>query len=92
MTYEEAKQLRDQIENNVELHTNNLKKFDQYRNNMGLIPDHIRESDEYKTLKQAFDEAFSQLRNFNKWYVKQFKKEIQKEQRELVKSRYKRAN
>jgi hypothetical protein len=55
---------------------------------MGLVPDRIRETPEYQTVKKAVDKNFAELRNFNGWFVKTFKKEIQADRR----NRYKRAN
>jgi hypothetical protein len=66
---------------------NNLKTFNKYRIAMGIVPDHIRETPEYQTAKKAVDKNFAELRNFNQWFVKTFKKEIQADRR----NRYKKA-
>lgn len=88
MTFEEAKVISKQLNDKVDADSKALKQFDQYRNSMGLVPDHIRETPEYQTLKNEFNKSFAQLRNFNGWYVKQFKKELAAERR----NRFKRAN
>lgn len=92
MNFEEAKAFQQKLSEILEAATKTMKKeFDQYKGAMGLIPDHIRETPRYQEVKKEFDRAFAALRNFNGWMNKQFKKEIKKDQRELVKSRYKKA-
>lgn len=81
MTYEEAKACKQVLENKNNNDSDNLKKFDEYRNTIGIVPDHIREIPEYQALKKTFDQSFAELRNFNGWYVKTFKKEIQADRR-----------
>jgi hypothetical protein len=88
MNYQEAKLYRDEMEKRHKIDSDKLKEFDQYRIAMGIVPDHIRETPEYQMLKKAVDKNFAELRNFNGWYVKTFKKEILADRR----NRYKRAN
>ncbi len=76
-TFEEAKKVKAQLEENCKLLGS---AFDKYpRSAMGLTPDHIKVTPEYQTEKKLYNIAFTQLQNFNKVYVKQFKKEIAKE-------------
>ncbi len=86
MTYEEAKLYRDQMEERHKVDTVKLKEFDKHRNGMGLIPDEIRESQEYRIIKSKCDRNFAELRKFNGWFVKTFKKEIRQERRERFKT------
>jgi ABC-type branched-subunit amino acid transport system ATPase component len=89
MTYEEAKAFQNQLNEKLDDVTKIFKeKFDQHKGAMGIVPDHIRETPEYQTIKKEIDRSFQALRNFNQWYVKQFKKEILADR----KNRYKRAN
>jgi hypothetical protein len=88
MNYQEAKLYRDEMEKRHKIDSDKLKEFDQYRIAMGIVPDHIRETPEYQILKKAVDKNFAELRIFNGWYVKAFKKEIQADR----KNRYARAN
>jgi len=44
------------------------------KNGLGLIIEEIRLSDEYRELQKQFDKAFKELQQFNKWYVKEFRK------------------
>ncbi len=44
---------------------------------MGLTPDHVKASMRYKMAKAKFDWEFANVRAFNSWYVKEFKKELQ---------------
>lgn len=76
-TFEEAKKVKARLEENCKLLGS---AFDKYpRGAMGLTPDHIKVTPEYQREKKLYNIAFTQLQNFNKVYVKQFKKEIAKE-------------
>jgi GH24 family phage-related lysozyme (muramidase) len=44
---------------------------------MGLTPDHVKATASYKKAKAKFDWEFANLRAYNAWYVKEFKKELQ---------------
>lgn len=87
MNYEEAKAYRDEMEKRHKIDSDNIKQFDQYKITMGIVPDHIRETPEYQAAKKAVDKNFTELRNFNGWFVKTFKKEILADR----KNRYKKA-
>jgi hypothetical protein len=94
MTYEEAKAYGKVLEDKNNADSNRLKQFeitykeDFEKSVMGLTPDHIKALPEWKEAKKAFEKSFVELRNFNGWFVKQFKKEYAAER----KNRYKRAN
>jgi hypothetical protein len=45
------------------------------RGPMGLTPDAVRSSPEWKAAYAAERKAFAELRAYNAWYVKAFKKE-----------------
>jgi hypothetical protein len=93
MNFEEAKLFKQTLNEKVDVAGAILKEFEKLgRSPLGGISDQIRELPECQIALKEFDRAFAALRTFNQWMNKQFKKEIQKEQRELVKSRYKRAN
>ncbi|MGG0308406.1 hypothetical protein ABEY43_06670 [Priestia megaterium] len=79
MTYTEAKEIKNQLENKNDLNSNVLNSFE--KNSMGMTPDHIRATPEYQKTKKEYDLSFAELRNFNGWYVKTFKKEIQADRR-----------
>ena len=81
MNYEEAKTYRNEMEARHKIDTITIKAFDKYRNNIGIVPDHIRETPEYQNASQACDRNFAELRNFNGWFVKTFKKEIRADRR-----------
>lgn len=87
MNYEEAKAYRDEMEKRHKIDSDNIKQFDQFKIIMGIVPDHIRETPEYQAAKKAVDKNFTELRNFNGWFVKTFKKEILADR----KNRYKKA-
>lgn len=79
MTFEEAKMKREEMETRHQPDYDRIKEYDKYRNGIGLIPDHIRTTEEYQAVKKACDRNFAELRSFNGWFVKTFKKEIQAE-------------
>lgn len=80
MTFDEAKNKQQSIENKVNAANDVVNSFPRMSD--GRVTDTIRESKEYRDAAAAFDYAFSQLRQFNSWYVKQFKAEIRKERNE----------
>ena len=53
---------------------------------MGMAPDFVKAMPEWQKAKKEYDKAFAELRNFNGWYVKTFKKEISAERKEKYKS------
>lgn len=80
MTFEEAKAQQEIIQSKVDECSATLKEFDKFgKGNMGVTPDHIKAMPEWKQAFQNYHAAFNQLRNFNGWYVKTFKKELRAE-------------
>lgn len=77
-TFDEARRRADELWEN---HSKIGKALDDFVNQyergpMNLTPDYVRALPEYKRLKGECDVAFAQLRNYNAWYTKKFKKEI----------------
>ena len=85
MTYEEAKVIKNQLEEKNNAYSKILQTFE--KNEIGLTPDHIRELPEWKEANNEFKTSFAQLRKFNSWYVKTFKKEIQADRRNRYKKK-----
>lgn len=82
MTYQEAKNTKATLESEVSVCETTLKSLTQgHKNSMGLTPDHIKALPEYKSAKLAFDQAFKNLQNFNSYFIKTFKKEINQERK-----------
>ena len=82
-----AKQSKAMLENALGVADKALKAFDKYgKSEMGMTPDFVRAMPEWQQSKKEFDKAFTELRNFNGWYVKTFKKEISAERKEKYKS------
>lgn len=77
MTFDEAKQKRYEINTRVDAASQKLQSFP--KGPMGLTPDDVKMSDEYRVAKFEFDSAFSELRNFNGWFIKRFSKELRRE-------------
>lgn len=81
-----AKQRKKAMETALDVAGKALKAFDSYgKTEMGLTPDHVKAMPEWQQAKQEYDLAFTQLRDFNCWYVKTFKKEIAAERKEKYK-------
>jgi len=78
-----AKQSKTMLENALDVADKVLKAFNQYgKSGMGMTPDFVKAMPEWQQAKKEFDKAFAELRNFNGWYVKTFKKEIAAERKE----------
>lgn len=56
-----------------------MRKYDSLRGPMGLAPDAIRFSPAYRAEKAACDEAHARLAEFNKWFTKEFARELRAE-------------
>lgn len=76
MSFANATKIKAELEENLNVLSESLKVFP--RGSMGLIPDDIKKTNEYIVVKVAYDHGFKELQNFNKVYVKQFKKELKK--------------
>lgn len=83
MNYEEAKLYGLQLEELNDIHSKVLNSFE--KGIMGITPDYVRETPEYKKAEKDFYKSFAELRNFNSWFLKTYKKEYMKER----KNRYK---
>ena len=73
MTYEEARTHKQELEDKNKFYSDILNSFEKYPN--GLTPNHIRLLQEWKDARKASESSFAELRNFNAWFVKTFKKE-----------------
>ena len=86
--YHIAKQSKVVLEKALDEAGKDLKAFDSFgKTPMGLTPDHVKAMPEWKQAKASFDKVFAELRTFNGWFMKTFKKEIQAER----KNKYKQA-
>ena len=86
MTFEEAKLHKQKLEDKNKMDSNKLKEFDNLgKGAMNMTPDHVKEMPEWKLAKRNFQTSFNQLREFNGWYVKSFKKELLAERRNRCK-------
>ena len=82
MTYEIAKQSKAALYVKLDAAEKALKAFDSFgKSSMGMTPDHVKAMPEWQAAKREFDRVFAEVRNFNGWFVKTFKKEIRKEPR-----------
>lgn len=80
MTYQEAKEVNKRIEEKVNILSAKLNSYP--KGLMGMTREDIRLSDEYQAVKREYSKAFKELQDFNKWFLKTFKKEYAKERRE----------
>jgi hypothetical protein len=85
-SYEDAKLKKQELDDRVDKLSDMLNK--KYPINGGLLPEEIRLSPQYRRDKGAFDRAFRELQNFNKMFMRKFKKEYAQERRERRKRRY----
>lgn len=74
------------LEKEVRIANQALRAFP--RGPMGLTPDAVRITPEWPDAKQLFDRAWTNLREFNKIYMKKYKKELWAE-RQARRSGYK---
>ena len=84
MDFEQAKEQKKSLNEKCDFLSaklNDIAKKYPSKHGMGLISEEGRLSTEYREAKEGFNKAFKELQNFNKWYVKNFKKEIQNERR-----------
>lgn len=72
MTFEEANIKKQEINSINEEHSKVLQQFET--NNLGLVTDDIRATQEWKQAKRDFEHSFAELRKFNAWFVKEFRK------------------
>ena len=85
MTFEEAKALKEQLDSLCTEFGAKLQEYSIYKNSMGLLPDYVKELPQFKEAKLWYDTSFKNLQNFNKYYVKTFKKEIRAARDEKIK-------
>lgn len=85
--FDTDKQSKIVLENALDVADEALKAFDSYgKSAFGLTPDHVKAMPEWQQAKREFDKAFAELRNFNGWYMKTFKKEIKEEHKNKYKT------
>ena len=80
MTYLQAKAIKEEMNDKLNILEAKLKEF-QVAGGNGFVPDALRNTPEYKNVKIKFDKLFIEFQQFNKVFVKEFKKEIAKERR-----------
>lgn len=73
MTFEEAREVKLQLEAEADKRSVTLKEFPRLPN--GLTPDDVRTTPEYKSAKTEYEQAAAKVRNFNAWFTKKFKRE-----------------
>lgn len=82
MTYEQAKQLKQEINDLCDVASDELNALvAPHKGAMGLTSDAFRTTAEYKAAKAKFDLSFAKARNINGWFAKTFKKEIKAAQK-----------
>lgn len=82
LTFEQATQMRDICEAQMRAASQALRAIDGVGSGaMGLTPDAVKASAAYQDAKRRFDWDFDNLRKFNAWYVKAFKRELAAQRR-----------
>lgn len=72
MNFEEAMARKKELDSINKKHSEALQHFET--NSFGLVTDEIRATQEWRKAKQDFDNSFAELRKFNSWFVKEFRK------------------
>lgn len=82
MNFEKAKEVKAKLEKFVAEDSAAIHEITKgHKLPNGLTPDHIKFSPEYRNAKSLYHRHFSDLRRFNQWYVKTFKKELAEERK-----------
>ena len=80
MNYEEAKAKQKDLDDKYMELSRKLCDF-PHEGLWGLPKEVVRLSTEYQEAKKQAGKAFQDLRNFNFWFIKNFRKEIKQERR-----------
>lgn len=82
MNYLDAKTYKEALYAKNDKASEELRAFDKLgKSEMGMTPDYVKAMPEWKAAKRAYDVSFAELRAFNGWFMKTFKKEVKEEQR-----------
>lgn len=82
MNYQDAKIIKDQLYATMDTTSDELNRLcAPHKGAMGLTSDAYRATVEYQEAKRAFDVSFQQVRNFNEWFSRTFKKEMREDRR-----------
>lgn len=79
MTFEMAKTEKNNWQTLVDQTSKILNSFP--KNEIGLVPDEVKNSPEFKSAKIDYWVAFYKLRQFNLYYIKNFKTQINQERK-----------
>jgi hypothetical protein len=74
MTFPQALMMSKGLNQDCDIANELLQTFP--KGEFGLTPDDVKSSVEFKTAKFAYDVSFQNLRNFNQYYTKKFKREL----------------
>lgn len=86
MNYLDAKTYKEALYAKNDKASEELQAFDKLgKSEMGMTPDYVKAMPEWKAAKRAYDVSFAELRAFNGWFMKVFKKEVKEEQRNKYK-------
>lgn len=78
-SFDKALAIQDDLNKRMDEASKRLELFVQKQGGAranGLTPDSIKQLPEYRKLKQEVDLSFRRLQDFNKQFVKKYKKEI----------------
>lgn len=82
MNYQDAKIIKDQLIATMDTTSDELNRLcTPHKGAMGLTSDVYRATVEYRDAKRAYDIAFQQVRTFNTWFNRTFKKEMREDRR-----------
>lgn len=84
MTYQEAKDIKTNLETAVSIASATLKAFP--KGPLGLTPDSVKATAEYQAAKEQHDRCTARLREYNTMFLKTFKREYAQERRNRTSS------
>jgi hypothetical protein len=73
-TFDQARHVADLLWDKAEKASKVLEKYP--RGPMGMTPDHIKATFQWRLDKAGSDAAIENMRTFNKWYIKYYKRQI----------------
>lgn len=80
LPFKEAMKQKEKLELNVSEASASLKVFPKLPN--GLTPDSVKKSFEYQIAKKNYQLHFTMLKEFNSWFLKNYKKEYRNYRKE----------
>ena len=82
ISFKEAMKRKEILELDVSVTSAAFKQFPKSPN--GLTEDAVKRTYKYQAVKENYRMAFERLRSFNKWFLKNYKKEYKQHRKDLT--------